>query len=121
MRGSFMRKDWADQLGIAVGQTDYGAPALSVEEIHSAMTQFVAANLDGAPAGQVWGMSNYGTTYWAMLPLLEAFYDQSALTDEVAAVYPSFMWPNAKEGYRFVNQLFNEGLVYPDFALISER
>ncbi|MGI5899088.1 MAG: hypothetical protein ACOX8S_04090 [Christensenellales bacterium] len=119
MRGAFMRKDWADALNIEIGMTDYGGYSMSVEDVYNAMKAFAEANLDGAPAGQVWGMSNYGTSHYAMLALIEAFYDQQALTDEILAVYPPFMWPNAKEGYRFVNQLFNEGLVYPDFALIS--
>ncbi len=116
--GSYIRKDWVDALGMTMQRNEHGFYAVTTDWLYDYMMAATDANLDGAPDNQIWGTSGYGTTYYWHLHLLEAFYLQEECTDEIRAIYPEFLFPGAKEGYRYLNKMFNDGLIYPDFALI---
>lgn len=116
----FMRKDWLDALGIPISRNEEGNYAVTTEELYEILAAFKQANLGGVDPEQVWGMMSYGTTHWPVLLILEAFYNQQAATDEVRAAYPAFLYPGAKEGYRYLNRLYNDGLLNRDFAVIGD-
>ena len=116
----FIRKDWLDALHIPLARNADGNYAVTTGELYGILRAFQTANLGGVPSGEAWGMMSYGTTNWPVLLLLEAFYDQAALTGDIAAAYPSFLYPGAKEGYRYLNRLYNDGLLYSNFALIGD-
>ncbi len=116
----FIRKDWLDALGISLARNRDGNYAVTTEQLYGILKAFQRANLGGVAEDDVWGMMSYGTTYWPVLLILEAFYDQTALTDDILAAYPFFLYPGAKEGYRYLNRLLNDGLLYPDFGQIAD-
>lgn len=116
---SFIRKDWLDQLGIVLKKNEDGIHTVTPEELHAILLRFQQENLGGqgttAPA-----FYSFGTTYWPVLRLLEPFYQQDQLTEEDLFALPFFLYPGAKEGYRYLNRLYNDGLLNSDFAFIGD-
>ena len=97
-----------------------GCYALTAEQLLEILRSFQQADFAGrgtdAPA-----FLSYGTTYWPMLLLIEGFYEQDAISDEDLASRPFFLYDGAKEGYRYLNTLYNAGLLNSDFAMIGEN
>lgn len=115
----FIRKDWLDKLGITLRRTDSGALQATPEELHDVLSRFQAASPGGADAGAAM-LRSYGTTYWPLLLIMEAFWRQEELTDEDRFALPFFLYPGAREGYRYLNRLYNEGLLNRDFAYFAD-
>lgn len=117
---AFIRKDWLDRLGIDLPKSDQGNYALTTGQLLEILRAFQQADFAGrgtdAPA-----FLSYGTTYWPMLLLIEAFYEQDSISDEDLASLPFFLYDGAKEGYRYLNTLYNSGLLNSDFAMIGEN
>lgn len=116
----FIRKDWLDRLGIELPVTDSGGYALTTDQLLEILRAFQQADLGGQGQAAPVFLS-YGTSYWPMLLILEAFYDQSAILDEDLASLPFFLYTGAKEGYRYLNMLYNQGLLNSDFATIGDN
>ena len=120
MTSAFIRKDWLDRLGIDLPKEENGCYALTAEQLLEILRSFQQADFAGrgtdAPA-----FLSYGTTYWPMLLLIEGFYEQDAISDEDLASRPFFLYDGAKEGYRYLNTLYNAGLLNSDFAMIGEN
>ncbi|MBQ6528010.1 MAG: extracellular solute-binding protein [Clostridia bacterium] len=114
----FIREDWLDALGIQPARSEEGYLLLTAEELLDIMRAFREADLNGSHGGPVF--FSYGSTYWPVLLMLEAFYDQEALTDEDLYSEPFFLFEGAKEGYRYLNGLFSEGLMNQDFAFLGD-
>lgn len=115
----FIRKDWLDQLGISLTQSPAGYYTATAEELFHILCRFRDSGLCGSPGAAPYMI--YGTTYWPILLILEAFYVQDQITQEDLFALPYFMFDGAKEGYRFLNRLYNEGLVNQNFAFIGDN
>ena len=53
-------------------------------------------------------------------PIIYAFINRAELTDEMRACYDEMFWPGYKEGVRFLNTLYNDGLIDPDFMVDTD-
>ena len=108
----FIRQDWLDALGLDTPQT--------VNEFHDTLIAFRDADPADLGVDTVipFGLSNYlPNPTWGLRMIMEAF--RQPMTERDRAIYfePAWTWPGTKDAFRFVNQMYNEGLISPDFAL----
>ena len=111
---TFIREDWLKKLGLDLPTTE--------EEFHDCLVAFKenAELLLGDDAGR---MVPYSTSYdvgWRNDHLFAA-YIPNDVSDEELYINGfddrHLLYPNYKEGVRVLNQWYNEGLVWKDFAL----
>ncbi len=108
--GTVMRGDWLDALGLERPTT--------TQEFYDVMTAF--RNEDPGNLGDQfigWGMFP-SEMYIGYFTALYSFVEPGLTDKEMATIYP-FNYPGYKEGVRFMNKLFNEGLIWSEFALAS--
>ncbi|MDF2963345.1 MAG: extracellular solute-binding protein family 1 [Paenibacillus sp.] len=99
-----IRKDWLDKLGMQ--------PPKTTDEFYAVLKAFKEKD-PGNTGGKV---IPYGIKYNNNLdPLVRTFWKK--MTEEEYYTLPDLMKPGHKDGYRFLNKLYNEGLISPDFAL----
>ena len=112
---TFIRQDWLDKLGLALPKTR--------DEWYQALVAFKTKD-PGATGGKVIPYLFQGVLVtepdWNASNLIQSFLGKMSAED--AAVYsPSTVsrWviPGYKDAVRFLNKLFNEGLLGPDFML----
>jgi len=109
---TFIRKDWLDKLGLPL-PADTG-------EFHQALIAFRdnAASLND---GNVIPFILSGARVdWEAGTMLDSFVDPAVSDKErwvKSAIERSFVVPGYKEGVRFLNTLYNENLVWKDFAI----
>lgn len=99
-----IRKDWLDKLGMK--------PPATTDEFYTVLKAFKEKD-PGNTGGKV---IPYGIRYNNNLdPLVRTFWKK--MTEEDYYSLPDLMKPGNKEGYKYLNKLYNEGLISPDFAL----
>ncbi|ULL15347.1 extracellular solute-binding protein [Paenibacillus sp. H1-7] len=99
-----IRKDWLDKLGMQ--------PPKTTDEFYNVLKAFKEKD----PGGTGGKVIPYGIRYNNNLdPLVRTFWKK--MTEEEYYTLPDWMKPGHKEGYKFLNKLYNEGLISPDFAL----
>ncbi|MZQ80555.1 extracellular solute-binding protein [Paenibacillus sp. 5J-6] len=99
-----MRKDWLDKLGMQ--------PPKTTDEFYTVLKAFKEKD-PGNTGGKV---IPYGIRYNNNLdPLVRTFWKK--MTEEEYYSLPDLMKPGNKDGYKYLNKLYNEGLISPDFAL----
>lgn len=106
--GSSIRGDWLDKLNLPVPTT--------TEEWFDTMIAFRdqdPGNLgeQNIPCGM--GMQEIAFGYFNML---YSFVDPSLSAKDLTLTYP-FLYPGYKDGVKFLNKCYNEGLISPEFAL----
>lgn len=106
---TFIRKDWLDQLSLPVPTT--------TEQFVDAMRAFKEKD-PGNTGGKVVPYSYIDVFH--MMPLVNSFWKWDEITDKDLYAVPRWLQPGSKDGYRLLNQMYNEGLIDPDFALASE-
>ena len=109
---TFMRKDWLDALGIPVPKTQ--------DEFFNALVAF-RDRQPGGPGTIPWTMTR--DVRWQAGKLIESFIDPNLSTRDrwVNTVVDRHIFlPGYKEGVRFVNRMYNAGLIDPDFFLYSD-
>lgn len=127
---SYIRKDWLDKIGfkpqtVNVSGTNY--MAMTPDELYTALQQCVAQNVSGKGANNTfaWGVFGAGpggsTIQSPWCGVLYAFYDKNTLTEEIIATQPELLWPGHKDAVRFMNKMYNSGLIDPDFALQKDH
>jgi len=107
--GSFLRKDWLDKVGLDMPTT--------TEEFYSMLKAFKEmdpGNLGDSNIPFALTM-NYSVPEWPAATLLQSFITE--MTEEEFYTLPQWLKPGYKEGMRFLNKLFNEGLINKDFPL----
>ena len=57
-----------------------------------------------------------GTEAETMSPIYLAFLNQETFSEEMNATLPDILWDGVKDGYRYLNELYNAGLIQPDWA-----
>lgn len=99
-----IRKDWLDKLGLQ--------PPETTEELYNTLKAF-KENDPGGTGGKV---IPYGIKYNSGIdPLIRSFWQE--MSEEDFYTLPDLQKPGNKEAFRFLNKLYNEGLISPDFAL----
>ncbi|MDR0638556.1 MAG: extracellular solute-binding protein [Spirochaetaceae bacterium] len=117
---TFIRKDWLDKLGLPLPAT--------TDEYFDAMAAFKAnekqllAGVQTNAALIPFALTGIRVD-WDAGNMLDSFIDPT-LSDRDrwvnTAVERSFVVPGYKEGVRFLNRMFNAGLVDPQFALYKD-
>ena len=113
----WIRKDWLDKLGLALPTTE--------AEFHDCLVAFRdnAELLLGADAAKMVPFSISTDIGWRA-DLLNVSKVPEDVSDETLYVYGyddrHLLYPNYKEGIRVLNQWYNEGLIWKDFALYTD-
>lgn len=115
----FIRQDWLDVIGVQPARSENGALLITTEELYDILKAFQEKGLCRAQDQAVF--LSYGSTYWPVLLMLEAFYEEEHISEEDLYALPNFLYAGAKEGYRYLNRLYNDGLMNADFAFIGDN
>ena len=109
--GNFIRKDWLDALGMEL-PTDIA----SLEAFFRAAKE---ANLGGQQTIPFWIDLYESDPLYNIRRFVDAFIDFNQVTEEdwFANARTHEMLPGSKEGYRWLNTLYHDGLLYENFAL----
>ena len=106
----FIRKDWLDKLNLAVPTT--------TDELHNALTQFVTNNPDGRT--DVIG-ANFFQSWNIRMAFSQLASDETQwdIADGDTS-FQDYYDPGMKEYYKFMNQLYNEGILAKEYYDWSE-
>ncbi|WP_274652873.1 extracellular solute-binding protein [Paenibacillus humicola] len=106
---TFIRKDWLDKLGLPVPTT--------AEQFYDTMVAFKEKN-----PGKVSGVIPYGYSLSSSNPgvgdIMEAFKPSNLTEKQFATLQTQLPWnlPGYDKAVQFMNKMFNEGLISPNFA-----
>ena len=114
---TFAREDWLNLLGLSEPKT--------IQEYEDMLIAFRdnADLLLGADAARMVPLVLSHDVAWQMNNLFSA-YAPTDITDRQQYIYGGddrqILWPGNKEAVRMLNRWYNEGLIYEDFALITQ-
>ncbi|MDR1469989.1 MAG: extracellular solute-binding protein [Spirochaetaceae bacterium] len=117
---TFIRKDWLDKLGLPLPKTteEYYNALAAFKANEKTLLQGVQTNAALIPFSLIGARVD-----WEAGNMLDSFIDPT-LSDRDrwvnTAIERSFVVPGYKEGLRFLNKMFNAGLVDPQFALYKD-
>ncbi len=106
----FIRKDWMDELGLSLPQT--------TDELYDAIYKMVHSNPDGredAIGAIIWNGWNMKMTF----SQLAADPIKAAIANGDDA-FGDYYDPGNREYYRFMNKMYNEGLMNQEYYTMSE-
>jgi len=113
----FVREDWVNALGMSL--------PTNVDEFEALLLAFRdnAELLLGSDASQMIPLHMTSDPGWVAGQMIGSFIPDS-ITDKDLYVYGwggerNWFYPGIKEGVRYLNRWFNEGLIHPDFALFG--
>ena len=109
--GNFIRKDWLEALNMESPKT--------IEELTAFFRAAKDANLGGQQTIPFWIDLYESDPLYNIRRFTDAFIDFSQVTEEdwFANARTHEMLPGSKEGYRWLNTLYHDGLLYENFAL----
>ncbi len=110
---TFIRKDWLDALGLPLPNTR--------EEFHDALKAF--KNNSDKFGVDVIPITMTPDVRWRAGNLVDSFIDPSITPKDRwinTVIERYYLLPGAKEGYRYLNQLYLEGLIDPEFYLYKD-
>ncbi|MDD4113002.1 MAG: extracellular solute-binding protein, partial [Herbinix sp.] len=113
--GTFIRKDWLDKLGLGLPTT--------TQEYYDALKAFKEQDPGGVGANNVVPFTMTSDVRYRAMNLIESFVDTSLTIEERwvnTVIDRSYLLPGYKEGVRFLNKMYNEGLVDNQFALYKD-
>ncbi|MGI5894727.1 MAG: extracellular solute-binding protein [Candidatus Merdivicinus sp.] len=109
---SYIRQDLVEAVGMEMPTT--------VEEFYNVLKAIQEQDPAGVGSENVvpYGMhgNTTGTAAMNYYQLIHAFIDPN-MSEEDLYVLPVELYPGAKEGFRFMNKMYNEGMISKDFAL----
>jgi len=109
---TFMRQDWLDRLGLPAPTTH--------EEFFATLVAF-RDRQPGGPGTIPWTIGR--DVRWGAGKIIESFIDPGISTRDrwvFTVVDRYLLLPGYKEGVRFINRMYNAGLIDPDFFLYTE-
>lgn len=107
--GTFIRQDWLDKCNLKEPKT--------TEEFYNVLKEFKAKD-PGKLGDKVMPFSmvpDVNNVNWTAFTILESF--KTKISDEDSKSMRNWVVPGFKEGVRFLNKLYNEGLLNPQFVL----
>lgn len=108
--GQLIRKDWLDALGMNI--------PTNIDEFYTVLKAFKEKD----PGKNGDKNIPYGFAFHTpMFTDLIRNFITSDMTDKEITCTPIILQDGFKEGLRFINKLYNEGLISPDFALDKDR
>jgi len=108
----FIRKDWLDKLGLPLPST--------TEEYYMTLKAFKEKDPGGIGKDKVIPLTMNKDIFWFAYNILYSFIDPNLSTKERWINTIEERWlllPGFKDGMRFLNKLYQEGLIDRDFAL----
>lgn len=112
---TYIRKDWLDQVGYELQTDENGYYHMSIDDFTDLLRQFKDLDPSGQ-GGEMYPLGMIGAWNATQTrPIIWSFLETENLTDEMHACYSEMFWPGYKEGVRYLNQLYNEDLVDPEF------
>lgn len=106
---SYIRKDWLDAVGMSVPTT--------TDEWYKVMKAFKEKD-PGKLGDKNYPFSTFvdpNNINWTTSMLLESF--KKPISEEQRMTLPNWVIPGFKDGMKFLNKLYNEGIINPQFAL----
>ena len=113
--GTFIRKDWLDKLGLALPTT--------TQEYYDALKAFKEQDPGGVGANNVVPFTMTSDVRYRALNILESFIDPNLTTEERwvnTVIDRYYLLPGYKEGVKFLNKMYNDGLIDNQFALYKD-
>jgi putative aldouronate transport system substrate-binding protein len=113
--GTFIRKDWLDTLGLGLPKTRDGWYA-AVKAFKDKDPGGVGDKIIPLEIGRIL----VADPDWGFLPLMASFLPKMSAEDEAVYSYSTVSkWagPGYKEGMRFLNKMYSEGLIGTEFPL----
>ena len=108
---TWIRKDWLDALGLPIPQTR--------DEWYNDIKAFKEKN--PGKAGKIVAFGTGNDILWTANNLLESFVtDKTDQTRYLASDTMKLIAPGYKEGVKFLNKMYNEGLMSAEFPLDTE-
>lgn len=109
---TWIRKDWLDKLGLPLPTT--------TTEWYNAMKAFKTENPDSV--GKIVPFALTNDVGWTAQPLIESFKtDTTDLTRFMTNNrYMQIFAPGVKDALKFMNKMYNEGLISKEFALDTQ-
>ncbi len=104
----YARKDWMDKLGLSV--------PTNVDELYTYLKRSVAEDPDGK--GNV-GWTNGGT--WMFNHLYTGFHGAKIWAVRDGKYIQARLTEGQKEGLKYMNRLYEEGLLDPDFPVLKSQ
>lgn len=114
---SFIRQDWLDALGLPVPQT--------TEELYETLKAFKEKDPGRTggktiPLGMTIAPAQYEPLIWSFIkPVTEE--QRYTLTQQLGSRDYPILLPGFKDALQFMNKLYNEGLISPDFGLDKDK
>jgi len=103
---TLIREDWLRELGLPLPET--------TEQFYEALRAFK----DRQPGEYGDAIIPYGQIdYYHTSSLRYSFWDWDLITEEDLYASPSWLMPGNRSALRFLNKLYHEGLIDPDFPL----
>lgn len=112
---SMIRQDWLEQAGLPLPKT--------TDEVYRTLVAFKEKNFGGQgtiPLGFSLTPASYEPIIWTFVKKLSE-EERYTLTQQLGSREYPILLPGHKDGVRFLNKLYNEGLISPDFALDKDR
>lgn len=104
--GLFIRKDWVEKVGMQVPTT--------LEELREVLKAIVAADCDGNGVNDTVGLQPNSGYF------LAAFDNREILkTEDGTGIIHKFLTPAYAEYVTYMNSLYNDGLISPEYPLIK--
>jgi putative aldouronate transport system substrate-binding protein len=110
----FIRKDWLDKLGLPLPSTK--------EEYYNALLAFKEHDPGGVGKNRVVPFTMTKDVRWRAGIIVDPFIDPYISPKERwinTVVERYILLPGYKEGFRFLNQMYNDGLIDRDFPLYN--
>ncbi|SEM76113.1 putative aldouronate transport system substrate-binding protein [Paenibacillus sp. cl141a] len=104
--GMFIRKDWLDKLGMPV--------PTNRDELYNTLVAFRDKNPGHVNGVIPWATAASGMNY-TFGNLIPSFW--GPMSEEEFVTTTNWLKPGTKDAYKWLNKLYNEKLISPDFAL----
>lgn len=117
---TFIRTDWLDKMDYTPEVNENGHQHISIDDFTKLLRDAKTLDLDGTgmdiyPLGVI---GAYNATQ--SRPIIYSFINTPELSDEMRSCYNEMFWPGYKEGVRYLNSLYNESLIDPDFMVDTD-
>ncbi|WP_438444101.1 extracellular solute-binding protein [Gorillibacterium sp. sgz5001074] len=114
---SFVRQDWLDKLGLK-------APT-NTDELYNVLKAFKEKDPGGTggkviPLGMSIAPAQYESLVWSFIGKISE-QERFEQTQTLASREYPILLPGFKDAVQFMNKLYNEGLMSPDFALDKKK
>ena len=114
---SYVRQDWLDKLGMDV--------PTNPEEVYQMLKEFKEKDPDGVGSENIIGMplvaNSFSREEWQQQTLHTVWAFVEPMSKKDFYTLPQIKYPGYKEGVRYLNKLYNEGLIDKDFAFQDDN